>query len=104
MPTADYVYGVLKASIQNETWRLISVDGMKIETFADLRESAKTWKSGDVLQVTIEVNDETLTLPITLSGVSENPPTTRDPSVRITKKAKTTRLQRAILADILGKN
>ena len=104
LPTADYVYGVLKASIQNETWRLISVDGMKIEGFADLRESAKTWKSGDVLQVTIEVNDETLTLPITLSGVSENPPTTRDPSVRITQKAKTTRLQRAILADILGKN
>ena len=57
MPTADYVYGVLKVSIQNETWRLISVDGMKIETFADLRESAKTWKSGDVLQVTIEVID-----------------------------------------------
>ena len=104
LPTTDYVYDVLKASIENETWRLISVDGMKIETFADLRESAKTWKSGDVLQVTIEVNDETLILPVTISGVSENPPTTRDPSVRITKKTKTTRLQRAILAGILGKN
>ncbi|RKU11095.1 hypothetical protein C6501_13225 [Candidatus Poribacteria bacterium] len=77
---------------------------MKVESFADLRESAKNWASGDELTVTIEENDETLTLPITLNGISENPPTTRDASVRITKKAETNRLQRAILASILGNN
>ena len=104
LPTTDYIIDVLKSSLQKEKWRLISVNGMKIETFADLRESAKTWKSGDELTVTIIENEETLTLPVTLSGVVENPPTIRDASVRITKKAETTRLQRAILASILGKN
>ena len=104
LPTTDYIIDVLKTSLQKEKWRLISVNGMKIEAFADLRESAKTWKSGDELTVTIIENDETLTLPVTLSGVVENPPTIRDASVRITKKAETTRLQRAILASILGNN
>ena len=102
--TTDYIIDVLKTSLQKEEWRLISVNGVKIDTFTDLRERAKTWKSGDELTVTIEENDKTLTLPVTLSGIVENPPTTRDVSVRITKKAKTTRLQRAILASILGKN
>ncbi len=100
--TTDYIIDVLKTSLQKEEWRLISVNGVKVDTFADLRERAKTWKSGDELTVTIEENGETLTLPVTLSGIVENPPTTRDVSVRITKKAKTTRLQRAILASVLG--
>ncbi len=104
LPTTDYIIEVLKTTLQKEKWRLISVNGMKVETFADLRVSAKTWKSGDELTVTIVENDETLTLPVTLSGVVENPPMTRDVSVRITKKAETTRLQRAILASILGNN
>lgn len=102
--TTDYIIDVLKTSLQKETWRLISVNGMKVDTLADLREHAKTWESGDELTVTIEENDQTLTLPVTLSGIVKNPPTTRDVSVHITKKEKTTRLQRAILASILGKN
>ncbi|MDE0085012.1 MAG: hypothetical protein OXU23_04820 [Candidatus Poribacteria bacterium] len=104
LPTTDYIIDVLKTSLQKEKWRLISVNGVKVDAFADLRESAKSWKSGDELTVTIEENDETLTLPVTLSGISENPPTTRDVSVRITKKVETNRLQRAILAGILGNN
>ncbi len=102
--TTDYMIDVLKTSLQKEKWHLISVNGVKVDTFADLREHAKTWKSGDELTVTIEENDETLTLPITLSGVVENPPTIRDISVRITKKAEPTKLQRAVLAGILGKD
>lgn len=104
LPTTDYIIDVLKTSLQKEKWRLISVNGVKVNAFADLRESAKSWKSGDALTVTIEENDETLTLPVTLSGIFDNPPTTRDVSVRITKKAETNRLQRAILAGILGNN
>ena len=102
LPTTGYVYDVLKASIQQENWRLISVNGIEVDAFADLRERAKTWQSGDVLELTIEENGETLTLPVTLSGVSDNPPTASDASVSITKKAETTKLQRAILAGILG--
>ena len=104
LPTTGYVYGVLKASIQQENWRLIAVNGTEIDTFADLRERAKTWKSGDVLEVTLEENGETITLPVTLGGIVDNPPTARDAKVRITKKAETTKLQRAILASILGKD
>ena len=98
-----YVHDVLKASIQQENWRLIAVNGTEIDTFTDLRESAKTWKSGDVLEVTIEENSETITLPVTLSGMIDNPPTARDANVRITKQTETTELQRTILANILGK-
>ena len=102
LPTDDYVYDVLKASIKNERWRLISANGMEIDSFADLRESAKTWKSGDILDVIIEEDGKTLPLSITLSGIIDNPPTARDASVSITKKTETTKLQRAILASILG--
>ena len=38
-----------------------------------------------------------------LKGVSDKPPTEPEVVVRITKQAKTTKLQRAILAGILGK-
>ena len=103
LPTTRYVIDVLQTSLQKKTWRLISVNGIEVEAFADLRERAKTWQFGDVLELTIEENGETLTLPVTLSGVSDNPPTASDASVSITKKAETTKLQRAILAGILGK-
>lgn len=101
LPTTYYVYDVLKANIQQENWRLTAVNGRKVEGFADLRESAKTWKSGDVLEVTIEENSETITLPVTLSGMIDHPPTARDANVRITKQTETTELQRTILANIL---
>ena len=104
LPTTDYVYGVLKASIQQENWRLVALNGTEIDTFADLRERAKTWKSGDILEVTLEENGETITLPVTLSGIVDHPPTARNANVRITKKAAATKLQRAILASILGKD
>ena len=103
LPTSRYVLRVLQASLEKQTWRLIAVNGAEVEAFADLRERAKTWQSGDVLEITIEADGETLTLPVTLSGVSDDPPTARDANVRITKKPQTTKLQRAILAGILGK-
>ena len=102
LPTDDYVFDVLNASIKNESWRLISVNGTAIDSFADLREGAKTWKSGDILDVIIEEDGKTLPLSITLSGIVDNPPTSRNASVSITKTKETTKLQRAILASILG--
>ena len=103
LPTSRYIIDVLQASLGKQTWRLIAVNGAEVEAFADLRERAKTWQSGDVLEMTIEVEGETLTMPVTLSGVSDDPPTARDANVSITKKAEVAKLQRAILAGILGK-
>ena len=102
LPTEDYVFDVLKASIKNKSWRLISINGTEIDSFADLRESAKTWKSGDILDVIIEADEKTQPLSIILSGIVDNPPTSRNASVSITKTKETTKLQRAILASILG--
>lgn len=102
LPTSDYVYDVLRASIPKQNWHLLSVNGIEFKSFDDLREDAKSWKSGDPMQVTIKENDKTLTIPITLSGIVDNPPTLRDASVSITKKTETNKLQRRILASILG--
>ena len=103
LPTVRYVIDVLQASLEKQTWRLIAVNGAEVEALADLREPAKTWQPEDVLEITIEENGETRTLPVTLSGVSDQPPTARDANVSITKQAKPTKVQRAILAGILGK-
>ncbi len=41
---------------------------------------------------------------VTLKGISDNPPTFQEVSVRITKMEKMNKLQRAIFNGILGKN
>ena len=50
----------------------------------------------------LNVRNNILDLRGILSGVSDQPPTARDANVSITKQAKPTKLQRAILAGILG--
>ncbi len=101
LPTSDYVSKVIRDNIEHKSWRLISVNGTKVDKFADLRESAKSWKSGDVFEMTFEVDGNTITEPVTLSKIPDKPETSRDASVKITKKSDPTRLQRRILADIL---
>ena len=106
-PTYDYVADVLKTSLDRKTMvDVTAVNDIPIETTLQLRKLAKTWKSGETLELTFKEfgeDDKSITVPVTLNRISDNPPTEAEVSVRIKKKEKTTRLQRAILAGILGK-
>jgi len=105
-PTYEYIADVLKASLKRKTTvDVTAVNSIPIETTLELRKLAKTWKSGETLELTFKEfgkEDKDMTLLVTLNGVSDNPPTEAEVSVRIAKMEKTTRLQRAILAGILG--
>ena len=103
LPTSDYVEEVLKTSLQRDTGvEVTSINGSRIGSLKKLRKIAKHWKSEEVVTLGFEENGEPVTVAATLKGVSDNPPTESEVVVRITKQAKTTRLQRAILAGILG--
>ena len=83
---------------------LIGVNGTPVKFFDDIREVAKAWKPGDVVELTVEREGENVTLPITLAGdPSESPPLEPGPiDVTITKRADRTALQRAIWSGMLG--
>ncbi len=106
-PTYNYVADVLKTSLDRKTMvHVTAVNDVPIETTLELRKLAKTWKSGETLDLTFKEfgeDDKSITVSVTLNGISDNPPTEAEVSVRIKKMEKTTRLQRAILAGILGK-
>lgn len=105
LPTADYVQEVLKASLGRDTGlEVTSINGSRIGSHKKLRKIAKHWRSGEAVTLGFEENGKPVTVTATLKGVSDNPPTESEVVVRITKQAKTTKLQRAILAGILGKN
>ena len=104
LPTADYVKEMLKASLQRDTdVEITSINGSRIGSLKKLRKIAKHWKSDEVVTLGFEENGQPVTVTATLKGVSDNPPTESEVVVRITKQAETTKLQRAILAGILGK-
>ena len=104
LPTADYVKEVLKASLGRDTGvEAISINGSRIGSLKKLRKIAKHWKSGEAVTLSFEKSGKPVTVPATLKGVSDNPPTESEVVVRITKQTETTKLQRAILAGILGK-
>ena len=104
LPTADYVEEVLKASLQRDTGvEVTSINGARIGSLKELRKIAKHWKSGEAVTLSFEENGKPVTVTDTLKGVSDNPPTESEVVVRITKQAETTKLQRAILASILGR-
>ena len=104
LPTSDYVEEVLKASLERDTdVEITSINGSRIGGLKKLRKIAKHWKSAEVVTLGFEENGKPVTVTATLKGVSENPPTESEIVVRITKQAKPTKLQRAILAGILGK-
>ena len=84
--------------------QLIGINGTPVGTFDDIRRVAKDWKPGDVVELTLEREDEEIILPVTLQGdASKKPPLEADTiDVTITKSADSTDAQRAILAGILG--
>ena len=84
---------------------LIGINGTPVKTFDDIRNAAKDWKPGDMVELTVERGGENVTLPITLTGdPSESPPLEPGPiDVTITKRADCTELQRTIWSGILGK-
>ena len=103
LPTADYVKEVLKASLGRDTdVKITSINGSRIGSLKKLRKIAKHWGSGEAVTLSFEKSGKPVTVTATLKGVSNNPPTESEMVVRITKKAETTKLQRAILAGILG--
>jgi len=108
LPTSAYIADVIRLSLaREEPVNVNAVNGIRIGTSKELRKLAKEWKSGDILELTyedFEKEKKYITEQVMISGISENPPTTPEVSVRITKMEKTTELQRAILAGILGKN
>lgn len=105
LPTSDYVEEVLKASLGRDTSvEVTSINGSRIGSLKELRKIAKHWKAGEAVTLSFEENGKPVTVTATLKGVSDNPPTESEVVVHITKQAKTTKLQRAILAGILGKD
>ena len=82
---------------------LIGINGTPVKFFDDLRKVAKDWKSGEIVELTLERGGKEIILPITLSGdASKKPPLEPGPiDVTITKSIDSTDLQRAIWAGIL---
>ena len=84
--------------------QLIGIDGTLVKTFDDIRKAAKDWKSGDVVELTLEREGKEIVLPVTLGGdASKSPPLEADTiDVTITKRTERSDLQRAIWLGILG--
>ena len=84
--------------------QLIAINGTPVKTFDDIRRVAKDWKSGDMVELTLEREDEEIILPVTLAGdTSKKPPLEADTiDVTITKDADSTESQRAIWLGMLG--
>ena len=84
---------------------LIGINGAPVKIFDDIRKVAKYWKSGDVVELTLEREGEEIILPITLAGdASKKPPLeTGVIDVTITKNEDSTESQRAIWLGMLGK-
>ena len=84
--------------------QLIAINGTPVKTFEDIRRVAKNWKSGDVVELTLEREDKEVVLPITLRGdASKKPPLEADTiDVTITRDADSTESQRAIWLGMLG--
>ena len=82
---------------------LVAINGTPVNAFNDVAKLAKNWKSGDVVELTLERNGEEIILPVTLGGTSEKPPLeTGIFDVNITRRTDSTDSQRTILAGILG--
>ncbi len=84
--------------------QLIAINGTPVKMFDDIRRVAKNWKSGNVVELTLEREGEEIILPVTLAGdTSKKPPLEADTiDVTITKRADSTDSQHAILTGILG--
>lgn len=83
--------------------RLIGISGTSVKTRDDIRRAAKDWRSGDVVELTLEREGEEIVLPVTLEGdASKEPPLESDViDVTITKRTDSTESQRSIWSEIL---
>ena len=105
LPTSEYVMNVLKASLgETENIEIVGYNGTRIGSLNELKKLAKLWKSGDTVTMLYEENGKTTTNTTKLKGVLETPPTENETVVDIIEEPDNTRLQRAILSDILGRN
>ena len=85
--------------------KLIAINDTPVKTFEDVRRSAKDWKSGDVVELTLERKGEKITLPTTLGGMPGKPPLeAASINITITQKPDSTDARRAIWSGILGNN
>ena len=84
--------------------RLIGISGTPVKTRDDIRRAAKDWKSGDVVELTLEREGEEIVLPVTLEGdTSKEPPLESDViDVTIAKRTGSTDSQHTIWSGILG--
>lgn len=105
LPTSTYVMNILRTSLDRTTdIEVIGINESRIGNLKELRKIAKHWKSGEVVTFIYEDNGKSVSNTITLKGVTETPPTENEVVVRITEKIEKSKLQRTILADILGSN
>ena len=103
MPTGDLI--IDKSPAYQDGDILAAINGTPVNSFRGMAKLAKGWKSGDVVELTLERADEEIILPVTLGGTSEKPPIEEGiASVAISKNANSTDFQRAILSEILGDN
>ena len=84
--------------------QLIGINGTPVKSFDDIRRVAKDWKSGDVVELTLEREGKKIILPVILGGdASKRPPLEADIiDVTITKRAERSDLQHAIWSGMLG--
>ena len=84
--------------------QLIGINGTPVKSFDDIRKAAKDWKSGDVVELTLEREGKKIILPVILGGdASKRPPLEADIiDVTITKRAERSDLQHAIWSGMLG--
>ena len=85
--------------------QLIGINGTPVRTFDDIRKAAKDWKSGDIVELTLEREGQEIILPVILGGdASKDPPLEADTiDVTITKPADRSDSQHAVWSGILGK-
>ena len=107
IPKYEYVVGVIKKSLERDNMvDISSIDGNKVMSTLDLCKLAADWKSDDVIELTYkEINEEGefQTEEVILQGISDNPPTFQEVSVRITKQEKMDKLQRRIYSELFEK-
>lgn len=100
-PAGDVI--IDKSPAYQDGDHLAAINGTPVNSFSDIAKLAKGWKSGDVVELTLERDGESITLPITLGGTAEELPIEAGAvSVAISKNVDSTDFQRAILAGILG--
>ena len=100
-PVGDLI--IHKSPTYQDGDNLVAINGAPVDTFNDIGKAAKGWKSGDVIELTLERDGKEITFPVTLGGTSGQLPLEADiVAVTIMKRKDSTDAQRAIFSGILG--